>query len=278
VVSLNEREHAERRRSSLEASETSRAATHLVQSAETVARYSAPSGTTVFPLEYAFHLLGDVDGKTILEYGCGDGLNTAVLADRGAKVIALDISDELLAIARTRLEVNGCEEVDLLIGSAHALPLQDESIDIIFGMAILHHLDLDLASRETWRVLKNGGRAIFEEPLRNSKLVDRVRKLFPVRADVSPFERPLTEEQIEEFAITGTRRARSFQLLLSSIAQTLPFWTRRAIRVSARIDAFLLRLFPSLAYYATVKVFEMVKEEKPLIVVIPSLFLLTSAV
>jgi hypothetical protein len=99
-----------------------------------------------------------------------------------------------------------------------------------------------------------------------------------VRADVSPFERPLTEEQIEEFAITGTRLARSFQLLLSSIAQTLPFWTRRAIRASARIDSFLLRLFPSLAYYATVKVFEMVKEEKPLIVVIPSLFLLTSAV
>jgi len=261
MASLQEREHAEMRRSSVEASEASRSSIHLVRSAETVARYSAPPETTAFPLEYAFHLLGDVKGKTILEYGCGDGLNTAILAERGAKVIALDISDDLLDIARTRLEVNGCDGVEFLVASAHALPLPDESIDVIFGMAILHHLDLDLASSEVWRVLKNGGRGIFEEPLRNSKLVDRVRKLFPVRADVSPFEHPLTEEQIEEFAITGTRRARSFQLLLSSIAQSLPFWTSRAIRVSARIDSFLLRLFPSLAYYATVKVFEMVKEE-----------------
>lgn len=276
MASLQEREHAEKRRSSFEASEASRTSIRLVRSAETVARYSAPPETTAFPLEYAFHLLGDVNGKTILEFGCGDGENTAILADRGAKVIALDISDELLDIARTRLEVNGCDGVEFLVASAHALPLPDESIDLIFGMAILHHLDLDLASSEVWRVLKNGGRGIFEEPLRNSKLVDRVRKLFPVRADVSPYEHPLTEEEIEKFAMAGTRRARSFQLLLSSIAQNFPFWRRRAIRVAARIDTLLLRLVPSLAYYATVKVFEMVKEEKRLVALIPSLILLSS--
>ena len=259
MVSLSEREHAEKLRSSFEASRTT---TLLVQSAQTVARYRAPAKTTVFPLEYAFHLLGDVEGKTILEYGCGDGLNTAILANRGAKVIAIDISEELLAIAKTRLEVNGCERVELLLASAHALPLPDESIDIVFGMAILHHLDLELASREVWRVLKKGGRGIFEEPLRNSKLVDRIRKCFPVRADVSPFERPLTDEEIEEFVMPGRRRARPFQLLLSSIAQSLPFWSHKAVRVSAHIDALLLRLFPSLAYFATVKVFEMIKEEK----------------
>ena len=278
MASLQEREHAEKRRSSFEASEASRASRQLVRSAETVARYSAPPKTTAFPLEYAFHLLGDVNGKTILEYGCGDGENTAVLADRGAKVIALDISDELLDIARTRLEVNGCDGVAFLVASAHALPLPDESIDIIFGMAILHHLDLDLASSEVWRVLKNGGRGIFEEPLRNSKLVDRVRKIFPVRADVSPFEHPLTEQEIERFAMGGTRRARSFQLLLSSIAQNFPFSRRRAIRVAARMDTLLLRLFPSLAYYATVKVFEMVKEEKHLVALILSLILLSPSI
>ena len=145
-------------------------------------------------------------------------------------------------------------------------------------MAILHHLDLELASSEVLRVLKNGGRGIFEEPLRNSKLVDRVRKLFPARADVSPFEHPLTEEEIEKFVMAGTRRARSFQLLFSSIAQNFPFWRRRAIRVSARIDTLLLRLFPSLAYYATVKVFEMVKEEKRLVALIPSLILVSSSI
>src|ERR1041384_8341370 len=133
--SLVERESAEKLRS---AQEASHANSHLLVSQATVARYRAPAETTVFPLEYAFHLLGDVRGKTILEYGCGDGLNTVILANRGAHVIALDISAELLAVARKRLEVNGCDQVELLIGSAHTLPLPDESIDVVFGMAILH--------------------------------------------------------------------------------------------------------------------------------------------
>jgi ubiquinone/menaquinone biosynthesis C-methylase UbiE len=81
-----------------------------------------------------------VKGKSVLEYGCGDGLNTVILANHGARVIAFDISKQLLALARKRVEANGCDGVQLMLGSAHALPLKDESVDIIFGMAILHHL------------------------------------------------------------------------------------------------------------------------------------------
>lgn len=192
-------------------------------------------------------------------------MNTVVLADRGARIIALDISAELLALAKARLEVNGCDRVDLLIGSAHTLPLPDESVDIIFGMAILHHLDLKLAAPEIRRVLKKGGRAIFEEPVRNSKLFARLRRFLPRRADVSPFEQPLTDEEIKNFARSYTTRGRTFQLVLSSVASVLPVWTGRAIRLSAYVDTCLLRLFPSLAYYGTVKVFEMIKQDKLLL-------------
>jgi SAM-dependent methyltransferase len=256
MLSLYEREYAEKLRSAFEASQTT---IQLRMSPQTSARYRAPAETTVFPLEYAFHLLGDVKGKTILEYGCGDGENTVVLANRGARIIAFDISAELLALARKRVEENGCEDVELLLGSAHTLPFADESIDIVFGMAILHHLDLELASREIKRVLKPGGRGIFEEPIRNSKLIARIRKFFPQRYDVSPFERPLTDEELTEFAKPWPHRSRPFQLFLSSVANLLPFWSGRAVKLCARVDAYLLRLFPSLAYFATVKVFEMVK-------------------
>src|SRR5215510_886499 len=139
MISLEYREHSEKLRSAREASQANK---NLLVPEATVARYRTPSETTVFPLEYAFHLLGEVKNRIILEYGCGDGVNTVVLADRGARIIALDISAELLALAKARLEVNGCDRVDLLIGSAHTLPLPDESVAIIFGMAILHHLDL----------------------------------------------------------------------------------------------------------------------------------------
>jgi ubiquinone/menaquinone biosynthesis C-methylase UbiE len=257
MMSLQRREHAEILRSAREASQTT---STLVMRSATIARYLTPPDTTVFPLEYAFHLLGDVRGKTILEYGCGDGENTVVLANRGAKIIALDISAELLGITRKRLELNGCGGVELLLGSAHSLPLPDESVDIIFGMAILHHLDLHSASGEVLRVLKRGGRAIFEEPIRNSKLVTKVRGLFPQRAEVSPFERPLTDKEIREFAGPCRYEDKTFQLLFSSLASFAPGSLRQAVRLSARADAYLLRRFRPLAYYGTVKVFQITKE------------------
>lgn len=259
MIELDRREQAEIHRSAQEARTTQKTSRLLVRT-ETIARYRAPPETTIFPLEYAFHLLGDVRGKTILEYGCGDGLNTVVLANRGAKIIALDISAELLGIARKRLEVNGCDDVDLLIGSAHGLPLPDESVDIIFGMAILHHLELDLAAGEVLRVLKKGGRAIFEEPTRNSKLVTKLRALFPQRAEVSPFERPLTTQEMKDFAAPCRYQAKTFHLVFSSLASLVPRWTGQAMRLGAKVDAYLLRLFPALDYYGTITVFQMVKE------------------
>lgn len=257
MISLSRREQAEIHRSAREATQK---ASHLLVGRDTIERYRAPAEETIFPLEYAFHLLGDVRGKTILEYGCGDGLNTVVLAHRGAKIVALDISAELLDVAHKRLEVNDCQDVELLLGSAHSLPLEDESVDVIFGMAILHHLQLDLASREVWRVLKRGGRAIFEEPTRNSKLVAKIRKLFPQRAEVSPFERPLTTKEMKDFAEPCRYQARTFQFIFSSLASLVPRWRGQAMDLSAQVDAYLLRLFPSLSYYGTVTVFQMVKE------------------
>lgn len=258
MISLDRREHAEILRSAREAGEAQKTS-HLLVRSDTLARYRAPPETTIFPLEYAFHLLGDVRGKTILEYGCGDGENTVVLANRGARIIALDISADLLSVAQKRLEVNNCCGVDLLIGSAHSLPLTDESVDVIFGMAILHHLDLELAAREVWRVLKKDGRAIFEEPTRNSRLVAKLRALFPKRAEVSPYERPLTTREMKEFARPCRFQAKTFQLMFSSLASLAPRWTRRTTRVSAQLDAYLLRHFPTLDYYGTVTVFQMVK-------------------
>lgn len=254
---LTERESAEKLRSAREAGQIT---TELLVTRARVARYDAPPETTVFPLEYAYHLLGDVRGKTVLEYGCGDGLNTVVLANRGAKIIALDISSELIAVAKKRLELNGCETARFLIASAHKLPLPDESVDIVFGMAILHHLDLKLASREIQRVLKKGGRGIFKEPLRNSKLLARLRQFFPTHGDVSPFERPLTKREIKDFASTFRYRARTFGLPQSGIADVLPFWRGRAVQFCAHVDSHVLQLLPSLAYYGTVEVFEITKD------------------
>lgn len=259
-TALSERERAEVGRSAAEAAHI--AADELVADEAQVRRYLSPPADTCHPLEYSFHLLGDVRGRDVLEYGCGDGWNTVVLARRGARVKALDISPELIEVARRRLAANGVTEgVEFVVGSAHDLPLPDESVDVVFGMAILHHLDLALSAREVRRVLRPGGRAIFQEPVRNSKLVGFVRGLIPYRSpDVSPFERPLTDRELAEYARGfSSYRARAFALPTTNLVDILPAVRPRLIGHCRRWDDRLLRAFPALGYYATVRVVELTK-------------------
>src|SRR5438552_18935790 len=65
-----------------------------------VTPYLDPPADTPFPLRYAFYLLGDVRGKTVVDLGCGSGENLAPLLARGARVIAVDLSQELVDVAR----------------------------------------------------------------------------------------------------------------------------------------------------------------------------------
>lgn len=127
-----------------------------------IERYRNPSAETFYPLEYAYHLLGDVENKTVLDYGCGLGDNTVLLASRGANVVGVDISPELIELAGKRMQQHDLSDTtEFRIASAHELPFESESVDVVFGMAILHHLDLKTSSSEVFRILKNGGRAIF---------------------------------------------------------------------------------------------------------------------
>lgn len=224
-------------------------------------RYKTPSTITPFPLEYAYALLGNVDQKTVLDYGSGAGDNTILLANHGAYVIGVDISPEQSLVAEERARIHGfAENVEIKVGSAHELPLEDDSVDIVFGMAILHHLDLELSSKEIHRVLKPGGRAIFMEPVRNSRIYTFLRNLIPYKSpDVSPYERPLTNAEVLQYSSAFQNfRARSFHLPFVNLLEVLG--VPQSIHFTAiRLDGRLLRWFPFLSGFATVKVFEITK-------------------
>ncbi len=252
-------ERAEIARSSVEATLTADRALRVSQ--QTVDRYASPRSDTAYPLEYAYHELGSVEGKRIVDYGCGSGANSVLLANRGAHVWGIDISEDLLRLARRRLAVSGREGgATFIAGSAHDMPFPDGSIDVVFGIAILHHLDLDLVSREVRRVLKPGGRAIFQEPVRNSPVLRFVRSLIPYRApDISPYERPLTDAELKRFAAGfSTCVVRAFALPHVQVGQVLPV-VKQYWRMLYEMDRTVLQRAPWLARYASIRVISLTK-------------------
>jgi 2-polyprenyl-3-methyl-5-hydroxy-6-metoxy-1,4-benzoquinol methylase len=100
-------------------------------------------------------------GMTILELGCGTGHFTRELAPSGADIIAIDVSPELLEIAKANYSA---PNVRYEIQNAYALTYSDATFDSVVGSSILHHLEIEEAMREIYRVLKPGGTIYFTEP------------------------------------------------------------------------------------------------------------------
>jgi ubiquinone/menaquinone biosynthesis C-methylase UbiE len=101
-------------------------------------------------------------GTLALELGCGTGVFLEKVARSGATLHGLDLSEDLLAQARTRMA--SAPNVRLDRGNAEAMPYPDRHFDAVYGSSVLHHLDLDASLRELHRVLKPGGRLVFAEP------------------------------------------------------------------------------------------------------------------
>jgi SAM-dependent methyltransferase len=133
-------------------------------------------------------------GRRVLELGCGTGEFTRRVAPSGARLVALDLSPELLAKARAR--VGG--SVKFVRGNAEVLPFPSGRFDVVFGCSVLHHLNLDATLAEVRRVLRPGGRMTFSEP---NLLNPQVLLMFKVRAlrarfGVSPDEMAFTRGTI----------------------------------------------------------------------------------
>jgi 2-polyprenyl-3-methyl-5-hydroxy-6-metoxy-1,4-benzoquinol methylase len=97
----------------------------------------------------------------VLELGCGTGYFTRQLAQTGARITAIDISADLLTLARQQCVANN---VIFEIQNAYELTYGAATFDAIIGSSVLHHLDLGKALRELRRVLRPGGWIAFTEP------------------------------------------------------------------------------------------------------------------
>jgi SAM-dependent methyltransferase len=214
-------------------------------------RYLNPPVGTPFPLEYSFHLLGDARGRTVLDLGCGSGEETIPLVHRGARVIGIDISPDLIAIARRRLDEANLD-AEVRVGSAYDTELPSESVDVIFSMSLVHHLELPRVRDEMLRVLRPGGFVVLKEPIRFSGGYARLLSFLPKHEDISEYEHPLTVPEFEIFQQGfQSEGLRFFRLPLVPLVQrSAPAVSRYAFRFSN----FLMTRFPAISRYATVVV------------------------
>jgi len=100
-------------------------------------------------------------GMKVLEVGCGDGYFTNEIVKSNAHVTAIDISPDLLDVARNKIKKSN---VVFKVENAYELSFPNNTFDTIVGSSVLHHLDVDQAFREFYRVLKPGGTLFFTEP------------------------------------------------------------------------------------------------------------------
>ncbi len=221
-------------------------------------RYLNPPSSTPYPLEYAFYLLGDIRGKKVVDLGCGTGENILPLVERGAEVTGIDISPDLIELARQRLEKANLKAT-VRVCSAYETGLENGSIDIVFCMALIHHLDIARVRDEMLRILAKGGVVILKEPIRLSKAYGFLRNLWPEQENISEFEHPLTREELatmmERFEAQETRYFRLPWLPL--ISRVMPF-----LRQSLwKADSWVLQQFPVVRRYATSVAVRLVKAE-----------------
>ena len=173
-------------------------------------------------LRPAWAELGSLDGKHVLDYGCGHGMAAVILARHGARVTAFDLSADYIAEARERARTNDVA-IEFLQADGHALPFPDAAFDAVWGNAVLHHLDLAVAGRELHRILKPGGVAVFCEPWGENPLLRWARHRLPYPGK----ERTRDEEPLCRNDLDGLRESlpriqvRGFQML-SMIRRAVP--------------------------------------------------------
>jgi SAM-dependent methyltransferase len=108
-------------------------------------------------------LVGDVEGKDVLDAACGTGRYALLFAGAGARVCGVDGSEEMLTHARKKT-ADGDLTLDLRNADLHTLPFEDESFDLVLSaLALCHVPDLSPVMAEFARVLRPGGRVVISD-------------------------------------------------------------------------------------------------------------------
>ena len=156
------------------------------------------------------------EGEVVLDLGSGGGIDVLLSAGRvgsAGKAYGLDMTDEMLALARENQRRAGVQNVEFLKGEIEAIPLPDNAVDVIISNCVINlSTDKTRVLTEAFRVLKPGGRFAVSDVVIRGEVPPALRQSMELwvgcvagALDEEEYRRRLEEAGFEEIAIEPTR-------------------------------------------------------------------------
>lgn len=202
----------------------------------------------------------DVKGKKILEYGCGNGEYCLKLSQAGGIVHGIDISPIAINNALEKARYLDLK-ANFQVMDAESMDYANNNFDLIYGSGILHHLNLKRSLKEINRVLKNGGEAIFFEPLGHNVCINMFRFFTPKLRTKD--EHPLLNSDIEyiQKVYPNTYFGYHHMTTFFSLPLINTRYFQSILKVFDRFDNMLIDRIPSVGKYCWITIIKIKKSK-----------------
>lgn len=183
-------------------------------------------------IDLILKLANRVKPKRILDFGCGAGWLSKVLASEGYWTTGIDTSSSLVKSATNSFSGSS----RFIVGDCMNLPFRDESFDLVVGIAILHHLQSEKGLAECHRVIAPGGSLILLEPNKYNPIAAAARRMTPVDTQ-TPDERPFSPQEFKNVFNINEWKSMEIKYLFPYSAGFSQIFRR--MRIDKRVFGFI---------------------------------------